>query len=271
MKRSGVVLILALLACLVGAVPAHASTPGDYLALGDSLPFGYNPTLNFTNAAAFVGYPEEVAQTLGLTDTNASCPGESSGSFIVRSLPDNGCGLYRGLFPLHVSYSGDQMTDALAFLHAHPATKLVTLSVGANDVFLLQHYCATLSSAACFNDNLRAVVTQAATNVAWILRQIKGAYAGRIVLVTYYAREYSDPTDVLVTTALDGYLASVASYLGVVVADGFAAFRPAALAAGGSACKAGLLIVTTASPLACDAHPSPAGRHLLAQAVVAAA
>ena len=52
------------------------------------------------------------------------------------------------------------------------------------------------------------------------------------------------------------------------MASGFDAFQPAAVAAGGSSCAAGLLIVL--SPGVCDVHPSPAGRDLLARAVVEA-
>jgi lysophospholipase L1-like esterase len=267
MKHSGAVLILALLVFVAGAVPAQAKeTSAPYLALGDSVAFGYNPTLDFSKASNFVGYPEEVAKKLHLADTNASCPGETSGSLIIRFLPDNGCGLYRSAFPLHVSYSGAQLIFALAFLHAHPSTKLVTLTVGANDVFLLQHTCASLSSSACFNNNLRAVITQAAANVLWILGQIRqGGYTGKIVVLTYYARNYLDSTEVLVIRALDAYTASVANVFGAVVADGFAAFREQAMEHGGSSCKAGLLIVTSKKPLTCDDHPSPAGRHLLAE------
>src|ERR1700704_6182952 len=120
MKRPGLVLILTLLFSLLGAVSAQAKVaPAPYLAIGDSVSFGYSPLLNHSNAAAFVGYPAEVASKLHLAGTNASCPGETSGSLIVRSLPDNGCGLYRGFFPLHVSYSGAQLSFALAFLQAH--------------------------------------------------------------------------------------------------------------------------------------------------------
>jgi hypothetical protein len=53
------------------------------------------------------------------------------------------------------------------------------------------------------------------------------------------------------------------------VADGFNAFRLVAQFFGGSSCTAGLLIVTNTSPLACDLHPSPLGRDLLAGAIVA--
>ena len=264
-------MILAVLLSIAGAAPAQATIVAPYLALGDSLPFGYNPTLDKGNAAGFVGYPEEVAQDLGLALTNASCPGESSGHFITTSLPDNACGLYRFFFPLHVAYTGDQLSFALAFLHAHPTTGLVTLSIGANDVFLLRNNCAVLSSASCFNDNFRAVVTLAAERVWWILSQIRQTgYGGKIAVVTYYARDYSDSTEVLVATALDAYVASVTALLGGVVADGFEAFKPASVAAGGDPCAAGLLIITNTNPRTCDVHPSPAGRHLLAQAVVQA-
>ncbi len=55
---------------------------------------------------------------------------------------------------------------------------------------------------------------------------------------------------------------------GGIVADGFGAFKAASTAFGGDSCAAGLLIVLSSSPLACDVHPSPAGRDLLAQAIV---
>jgi hypothetical protein len=39
---------------------------------------------------------------------------------------------------------------------------------------------------------------------------------------------------------------------------------------GGNSCAAGLLIVTNASPLTCDIHPSPRGRDALAGAIIQA-
>jgi hypothetical protein len=55
-----------------------------------------------------------------------------------------------------------------------------------------------------------------------------------------------------------------------IVADGFGAFAAASAATAGDACAAGLLIAVSSTPHTCDSHPSPAGRDLLAQAVVAA-
>jgi hypothetical protein len=56
---------------------------------------------------------------------------------------------------------------------------------------------------------------------------------------------------------------------GGIVASGFDAFAAASTAFGGDTCAAGLRIVLTPPPsLTCDIHPSPAGRDLLAQAIV---
>src|SRR5436305_8956309 len=67
---------------------ARTVTAGSfYLALGDSVPFGFReatnaPTPDYTDAANFRGYPELVGSELGLKVVNASCPGETSSSFI---------------------------------------------------------------------------------------------------------------------------------------------------------------------------------------------
>src|SRR5437870_10724323 len=76
------------------ATAAHAGS-GRYLALGDSVAFGFNPLIDYTQgnvrSGEFVGYPESVADATGLKESNASCPGETTGSFLDASQPDNGC------------------------------------------------------------------------------------------------------------------------------------------------------------------------------------
>ena len=128
--------------------PSRADHESLYLAIGDSVAFGFNPLLNFANSDNFVGYPEALARRLDLHLTNASCPGETSGGFISFSGTDNGCRGYRfgvsGVhppFPLHVNYSSTQLDFAVAFLKSHPNTRLVTLDIGANDLFVLQNQC----------------------------------------------------------------------------------------------------------------------------------
>jgi hypothetical protein len=92
---------LACVLALVPVVPASAHSASDshpnnnYLALGDSVPFGYNPLLvtHGVNPSVFVGYPQLAANlfTPNLNVFNASCPGETSGSMIDMTAPDNGC------------------------------------------------------------------------------------------------------------------------------------------------------------------------------------
>src|SRR5436189_194890 len=83
------------------AIPTSASSEGhSYLALGDSVSFGFNPLLNPTNAANFTGYPEIVAQRLNIEDVNPACSGEATGSFISLTGLDNVCRPYRSAFPL---------------------------------------------------------------------------------------------------------------------------------------------------------------------------
>src|SRR5487761_1086678 len=79
------------LVAAVGPIPAlpAAAAPltrpgahGTYLALGDSVAFGYVPPQavpapDYRSAHSFVGYPEDVAQALHVRVWNASCPGET--------------------------------------------------------------------------------------------------------------------------------------------------------------------------------------------------
>src|SRR5215470_68453 len=132
----------------LGTLLAIASTPAaadernkDYLALGDSVAFGFNPLLSRARAANFVGYPDVVAGDEELKLTNASCPGEATGGFISLTGVDNGCRPYRASFPLHVAYTSSQLDFAIRFLLSHPRTRLVTIDVGANDLFVLQKQC----------------------------------------------------------------------------------------------------------------------------------
>src|SRR5580700_5324415 len=145
---------------LMPALPASA-TPvngsaahGTYLALGDSVAFGYVPpqavpTPNYSDPGSFVGYPEDVARALRIRVANASCPGETTASFLVPGALSNGCENspgssigYRTEFPLHVQYRGTQMQYALKYLATHRHTRLVTIDIGANDLFLCQETTA---------------------------------------------------------------------------------------------------------------------------------
>src|SRR6266851_6951077 len=168
---------------VLAALPASASNEGhSYLALGDSVPFGFNPNpALWSNAANFTGYPEIVAQRLNIEDVNATCPGEATGGFISLTGTDNVCRPYRFILhePLHVSYSGTQLAFATSYLTTHPRTRLVTLTLGANDVFHLQHVCEAAHKGdpaaigKCVVDGIPAVLFTMATNLNAILGTIR--------------------------------------------------------------------------------------------------
>ena len=268
MRRVRPVALVLFVAMLVSATPALASQTHDYLALGDSVAFGFNPLLfpsGASNPANFVGYPEALAATLPLDLTNASCPGEASGGFISLASPlDNGCRPYRGVFPLHAAYTSSQLDFAVAYLAAHPQTKLITIDLGANDLFHLQHVCADNPS--CISAGLPATLATLGTNLRTIYATLRAAgFHGRLVALTYYSLDYRDANVTAVVAAVNVVVASatLAQPAGAV-ADGFAAFA-AASAPSGSPCAAGLLIALPSG--GCDIHPSATGRDLLARAI----
>jgi lysophospholipase L1-like esterase len=267
---------------LIPALPAAAAPlngaggHGTYLALGDSVAFGYVPpnavpAPDYLDPSSFVGYPEDVAQALHIPVANASCPGETTASFYIPGAQSNGCENapgssvgYRTEFPLHVKYAGTQMLYALRYLAIHRNTRLVTIDIGANDVFLCQE---TTADACASPAELQAVLKKIQANLAVIYTLIRDVarYHGPLVALTYYSLSYSDPTQVAGTEALNAAIASVTEKFGGKVADGFAAFEEPSLAAGGTPCAAGLLIKLPDGT--CNIHPSPAGHQLLAQAI----
>jgi lysophospholipase L1-like esterase len=267
---------------LTSAVPASAGSVtgpaanGTYLALGDSVAFGYVPPEavpppNYRSAHSFAGYPEDVAQALRVRVWNASCPGETTASMFEAGVVSNGCENspasptgYRTLFPLHVQYQGTQMQYALKYLGVHQHTQLVTIDIGANDVFLCQETTADHCTSPA---ELQGVLQQIQANLTAIYTQIRDVanYQGPLIALTYYSLSYSDPAQVAGTQLLDSVIASVTEAFGGKVADGFAAFEGPSMAVGGSPCTAGLLIKLPDGT--CNIHPSPAGHLLLAQAI----
>lgn len=205
-------------------------------------------------------HEEEVALT------NASCPGETSGGLLSLAGRDNGCLAWRSYFPLHTAYAGTQLTFAVAYLRAHPATRLISLTIGANDLFLLQQDCRAVP--ACLVAGLPNLLTALGQNLAIMEGAIRATgYQGRLVGVTYYLVNYRDPNQVAAIGAVNAVVASVTKQFGGEVADGFGAFQSVAGAFGADSCAAGLLIKLSISPLRCDIHPSATGHALLAEAL----
>ena len=253
---------------LLGAAPVSAASEGHgYLALGDSVPFGFSPLKDPRDASNFVGYPEIVAGALNIEDVNATCPGEATGGFLSLSGTDNVCRPYRSAFPLHVGYSTSQMAFATQYLRAHKDTRLVTLTLGANDFFRFQKDCAMSPPGPTCALGIAGVIAVMQANLNSIFAQLRATgYQGLIVGVTYYALNYNDTSG---AKLLNGPMVAAVSSHGGFVASGLEAWRAVATAppANGDSCVAGLLIRTSAS--GCDVHPTPLGRDLLAGAVLA--
>jgi lysophospholipase L1-like esterase len=232
-----------------------------YLALGDSVAFGFDPLVDLKSAQV-AGYPETLAGTRGLDVTNLSCPGEASGGMMSPTGEDNGCRENREAFPLHVDYQGTQLQAAVDFLDAHPETSLVTIDIGANDVFLLDHICNR-----DFNCILTNFITTSANynaNLAFIYGQLRKVYDGPLVALSIYNPYPQDTTAQYALDRMNTILVEQTHAHGGKVADGMGAFSNAA----SDPCAGGLLI-----PLpdgGCDVHPTPRGADVLAGAISAA-
>jgi len=256
----------------VAAVSASNSNPNNYLALGDSVTFGYDPLLvqPGVSPTVFVGYPQLASDLFRprLKVFNAACPGETSTSLISGTRPDNGCQNFRQFVgALHVSYSGSQLGYAESYVAANPRTKFVSLMVGANDLFRLQGSCQGKPDvSACVVAGLPVLLNTLSGNLTTIYSGLRAAgFTGDFVAVTYYSLDYADPATTGAIGAVDQVLATVTQAFGGKVADGFGAFAAATATTGGDSCAAGLLIRLSAT--SCDVHPSPAGAALLASAL----
>ncbi|MDB4967200.1 MAG: hypothetical protein JWN44_2889 [Myxococcales bacterium] len=283
-----------------------ALSSGRYLALGDSVSFGYQPQIDPSSAKNFPAYPEGVAAKRREPVANASCYGESSGSLLSVALPDHGCRSWRAAHPMKVQYSSaaeSQLQFALDYLGHNPTTDLITLQVGANDVLILQDSCtAAVQQSACFAAGyagclasanppaclaqlgancvaqcvgaaLPATLGNTAHNVGTAIGALRQAgYTKQIALVNYYATVY-DPAnpETQAVAGLNQALAQVASTPalgGVKLVDVFSVFGAAVQSSGKQPCELGLLAKNADG--SCDKHPSFLGQGAIGLALLKA-
>jgi lysophospholipase L1-like esterase len=282
-RRAAAPCAIALIASALFASDAvakpHALTPSSpvtrgsaYLALGDSVTFGYQepsvvPAPNYMDAASFDGYPEQLGSELHLKVTNAACPGETSASMINPAAPNEGCeGTYRKNFPLHVRYTGSQLSFALGFLHKHRNVRLVSLMIGANDAFVCQGSTPDHCTSPSELSNLEAEITH---NVHTFLSSIrsKAHYRGQIAIVNYYSLNYASAATNAQSILLNNTVDKAAKPFHVEIADGYGEFQLASVRFGNQPCLAGLITELNASAGDCGIHPSFAGQTLLAASV----
>jgi len=256
----------------VAGQPATRFNPpkGYYLALGDSLAFGFQFVTfnaNYPSEPASIfstGYVDALTGMLrdvrpDVTTVNYGCSGETSLTFI-----QGGCIYTAAGFPLHDPFDGPQLSAALEFLHAHRGqVSPITINLGTNDLNDLTALCG--SDVSCYFANGPAVLNNIATNLDHILRQLRaGAPDAEIITFTHYdVASLADPRLAQLIQAFNSVVISTASASSVRVADVFGAFnngpQPTTLCA--------LTFVCT--PLQ-DSHPTDLGYEVIARQIWAA-
>lgn len=268
--------VVSLVAGICAGGAAQADERGHALVLGDSVAFAYIASDGhaYVNAGNFLGFADDLEHMLGLEAVNPACPGEATGSFLSSTAPDNGCRGYRANFPLHVAYGTTQGAFATNYLKQHHDVRLITITIGANDGFLLEEGCATQANPTlCIEAGVPALLATVAGNMQTILADLRATgYGGAIVITTYYSTDYSDAAGTGLTALLNSAVVAPAQAYGAVVADLFTSFMSVASnpAFGGKTCNAGLLNASASNQLLCDVHPSQSGQRLIAETIARA-
>lgn len=180
-----------------------------YLALGDSVGYGYQPNFDITNGYAdllFARLREQGAEQL----VNLSCPGETSGSMLAGSCRMRSLAKSR--------YEGSQYEQARAVIRANPGrVGPVTLTIGANDVLSeLGPQCA--ENVPGFDAALARLDTNLDTILGGLRQELGGA--GALVLTTYYnPYEQACPNTAPYLLRLNQQLTAAAQRHGVRVVD----------------------------------------------------
>jgi lysophospholipase L1-like esterase len=215
-----------------------------YLALGDSLAYGYHQAqfqeelkangrvepANFKD-----GYVNDFGAGLKLLNrrlqiVNDGCPGETTETMIHGSGvgPEFCAGGPTGTpFPkafLHHAYPGTQLEDALA-IAKEPGVGTITLDIGANDILqFLGTTCGFPATFNCSQGQIEAEIGHVTANVGFILAQLRAAAPqAKIIFVSQYnpfpAVLQPEGTGDATVEALNGALKAVAATDGVSFAN----------------------------------------------------
>jgi lysophospholipase L1-like esterase len=295
---------IAALGALVLAPSAGAAKIGNtYLALGDSLAYGYHAAQfkeelakgEGTCIAAGIcikpasfndGYVDDFGAALKFANPklqiiNDGCPGETTDAFIKGSGIPGFCSNFPANTPfpdvwLHHPYTGSQLEDALAILKANPNVSPITLDIGSNDV--LQACPITVP---CGQVQVEALFGHIAANVGYILAQLRAAAPkAQIVLIgSYnpYPTVLPPPGGDKTLAALNALLASVAAKVtGASFANSEPPFNPSIITGGPETQDLPTICAFTAmcpggtfNPLSkeADIHPTKLGYAVMAGVV----
>jgi lysophospholipase L1-like esterase len=190
-----------------------------YLALGDSLAFGFQPDLNFSS-----GYVNDYYSNLkghGVKSlANMACPGETSVTFLNGKCPYT----YLRKFP----YAGPQLDAALDYLAFYAGrVSPVTLDIGSDDVKGDINTKTCVVNETQFQADLATLdrnLTQTILPQLHAALIVHGQLTGDLVMMNYYD-PYQNicPNSMAFTETINQHLASDVSPFGTMV-DVFIAF-----------------------------------------------
>ncbi len=233
------------LAAVLPRTPGPVGPRATYLALGDSVAYGFPPSFDVSH-----GYAEALFGELRPFGTeqlvNMACPGESSGSMLR-----GGC---RFVLIAKSPYPGAQTDAAVAYIAANRGrVSPVTLTIGANDVIqalganCAQDVAAFRARLVDFDRNFDRITSRLAT-------ALDGT--GDLVVTTYY-NPYQDacPNSTRYLRALNARIAAIATRHGARVVDVLPTFA-------GRACE-----YTWMCSRYRDIHPTTAGHQAIADRI----
>lgn len=240
-----------------------------YLALGDSITYGFQPTkADAAPPSAFdTGFVDVFAANLRkLSPTidvvNYGCPGESTVTFV-----QGGCPAFRDGIKLHDPFQGAQLAAAVSFLRAHPGVTPITVTLYGNDWFpMLLDTCK--AAVPCVRKHAPSTTTAFASRLRLILRRLRAAAPTADIVVT--GAWNPDPATVgqlrPVYRSLEASIARAAADSHARIARMLPVFNPAGSVRTQKARLCALTFICSKG----DPHPTNAGYRAMADAMTRA-
>jgi len=239
-----------------------------YLALGDSITYGFQPTKAKSGAppSAFrTGFVDVFAARLRrvaprLEVVNYGCPGESTVTFTR-----GGCPAFADRIKLHDAFRGSQLKAAVSFLHAHPGdVSPITLTLYGNDWLpLLLDTCK--ADVACVRKRGPSAIASFGSRLTSIVQRLRTAAPTAEIIVTGAWNPDPDHLAQLrpIYRSLEASIARAAVPAHARVAEMLPVFNPPRN--GGARLCAFTFICSKGDP-----HPTDAGYRAMADAVMRA-
>jgi len=279
---AAVILLLALAISVVLALPG-AATSGTvqqpvyqlpqsyYLALGDSIAYGFQPAkqrAGLPPSRFNTGYVDVFAARLRtiapkIQVVNYGCPGESTKTFT-----HGGCSGRGDVKGLHDAYQGSQLDAALAFLRAHPGqVSPVTLTLFGNDWFPLV-FDTCKGNVACVRKRAPNEIASFGSRLTSILERLRAAAPTTEIIVTGAWNIDPDQLQQLspIYRSLEASIARAATAAHARVAKMLPVFNPPGSLRTQRARLCALTFICSKG----DPHPTDAGYRVMADAHLAA-